>query len=259
MWSILYFAGKGGMKKMAAIRKPLSRVFILAGLALVLTALAFEAYSYPWGTLFGGVQSEASTPDPAPIVLKGEDKSSIIVQSESGVSSSEPAEIDLLPGEEAGETLPVPVYVRLGILKIPKLGISQYVLEGTQRQLRYGVGHVEGSAGIGQKGNCVIAGHRSTPFRYMDKLAAQDSIILKANGSVYTYSVYDRFTVLPDETWVLGEADKEEYALTLITCTPYLVSSHRLIVRATLAAVNGMAPEEYSAAESAVPEAEIRK
>ena len=247
------------MKNMEGVRKTLSCTFIFAGLSLVLVALAFEAYSYPWGTFFGGVgQSEASTPDPAPIVLKGVDEGSIIVQSESGISS-EPAEIDLLPGNEAGEALPASVYVRLGILKIPKLGISQYVLEGTQRQLRYGVGHLEGSAGIGQKGNCVIAGHRATPFRYLDKLADQDNIILKADGIVYTYSVYDSFTVLPDETWVLEEAGKEQYALTLITCTPYLVSSHRLIIRANLADVDGMTPEEYFAGESAVPEPEIKK
>ncbi len=246
------------MKRISGGRNVISRLLILAGLFLVLGALAFEAYHYPWRALFGGNdQSEASVPDPAPIVLKGEDRESVIVPAEPeaspDASPAEAPETDVLPGDETAEALPEPAYVQLGILKIPKLGVSEYVLEGTQRQMRYGVGHVEESAGIGQKGNCAIAGHRPAPFRYLDKLDTEDSVILKADDTVYTYSVYESFTVLPDETWVLGAAKGEAYALTLITCTPYLVSSHRLIVRARLIDINGMTPEVYYGEASAPP------
>lgn len=244
------------MKRMPGIRKIVSRLLILAGLALVLGALAFEAYRYPWRTLLGGGdQKEGSVPDPAPIVLEGEDKNGAVVQRKPGgpltLSPGESPQTDLLPGDEKGETAPLSVYVQIGILKIPKLHVSQYVLEGTQRQLRYGVGHVEGSDGIGQKGNCAVAGHRSTAFRYLNLLAPGDRVILKFNDMVYTYSVYQSFAVLPAETWVLGDVEDQPYTLTLITCTPYLVSSHRLIVRARLVDINGMTPEEYDGAASA--------
>lgn len=237
------------MKKISGSRKIISRLLILAGLFLVFGALIFEAYHYPWGTLFGGDQSEALVPDPSPIVLEDEDKDSVVVQSEPeaspDISPEEFPDTDLLPGDEKAETSLLSAYVQLGILKIPKLHVSKYVLEGTQRQLRYGTGHVEGSDGIGQKGNCAVAGHRSTVFRYLNKLAEGDSVILKADDNVYTYSIYESFTVLPEETWVLGDVEGETYTLTLITCTPYMVSSHRLIVRARLTDINGMTPEEY--------------
>lgn len=236
------------MKKKSNVRKNFSRVLIIAGIALIAATICIEAYNYPWRTIFGIVPDESSIPDPTPIVLNGEDSGSIIeegtdVQTESPQADGA-EENGMLPGSEAAD-VPSSAYVKLGIIKVPKLSVAQYILEGTQRQMRYGVGHVIGTAGVGAQGNCVIAGHRTTAFRYLDKLSEGDSIVLKENDNVFTYSVYDSFDVLPDETWVLSGAEGEEYALTLITCTPYLVSSHRLIVRARLTDINGMTPGEY--------------
>lgn len=241
-------SGGNGMPKKSAVRKNLSRVLIIAGIALIAATICIEAYNYPWITIFGIVPDETSIPDPAPIVLNGEDSGSIIeeapdVQSESP-SAEGTEETGILPGSETADS-PSSVYVQLGVIKIPKLNVSQHVLEGTQRQMRYGVGHVIGTDGIGVLGNCAIAGHRTTAFRYLDKLSAGDSIVFKVNDTVFTYSVYDTFAVLPDETWVLSDIEGEDYTLTLITCTPYLVSSHRLIVRARLTDINGMVPSEF--------------
>ena len=236
------------MQKKFAVRKFLSRVLIIAGIALIAATICIEAYRYPWGTFFGSVRDESSVPDPTPIVLTGEDANSVLesvddapdeIQSDDGHGETEE-----LPGSEA-EDVPSAVYVQLGIIKVPALNVSQNVLEGTQRQMKYGVGHVTGTDGIGEKGNCAIAGHRTTAFRYLDNLTAGDNVILKINDNVFNYSVYDSFVVLPDETWVLNDIDGEDYALTLITCTPYLVSSNRLIVRACLADINGIPPEEF--------------
>ena len=236
------------MQKKSAVKKNLARILIIAGIALIAATICIEAYRYPWGTLFGSVRDESSIPDPTPIVLMGEDANSVIesdydapAESPSDAGQGETGE---LPGNESADASSS-VYVQLGILKISVLNVSQNVLEGTQRQMRYGVGHVTGTEGIGAKGNCAIAGHRTTAFRYIDKLTAGDNVVLKVNDNVFTYSVYDSFAVLPDETWVLNDIDGEDYALTLITCTPYLVSSHRLIVRARLTDINGMPPEEF--------------
>ena len=236
------------MQKKSVKRKNLAYVLIFAGIALIAVTICIEAYRYPWGTLFGSSGNESSLPDPTPIVLTGEDANSVLENANDAPAESPSddghGEPSVLPGDESADA-PSSVYVQLGIIKIPVLNVSQNVLEGTQRQMRYGVGHVTGTDVIGAKGNCAIAGHNTTSFRYLDKLQTGDSVVLEVNGNIYTYSVYDSFAVLPDETWVLNDIDGEDYALTLITCTPYLVSSHRLIVRARLADINGMPPEAF--------------
>jgi len=251
--------------------KILSRILIVAGLLLIIGAAAIEAYRYPWASLTdGGGQSEDSISDPEPIVLTDDDANSIItvtVPDESGSeetsastdnsASEEPPAESSLPGEDNTESSPAEaVYIQLGIIKIPEINVSQYVLEGTQRQMRYGVGHVIGTAGLGQEGNCVLAGHNTTSFHYLKNLDIGDNVILKADGNIYEYTVYEIFTVLPDELWVLDEVQGKDYTLTLITCTPYVLSTHRLIVRAMLNAVNDLTPEEYYGAESTGDEIE---
>lgn len=116
------------------------------------------------------------------------------------------------------------------------------MLEGTQGQLHYGVGHVTGTAPAGKEGNCALAGHNTTSFKYLSKLSKDDKVFLISNNTTYTYSVYQSFTVLPTNLDVLKDVDGENAVLTLITCTPYLTGTHRLIVRARLTAVNGDTP-----------------
>ena len=230
------------MGKSRKKRRLLPRVLVGLGLVLIAAVLAIEAYHYPWGMLFGSAPE--ALPDPDPIVLRTEDAGSALAVGVPEAGAEEAEESTILPGDEAADA-PTAAYYQLGILKSPVLGVSQHVLEGTQRQMRYGVGHVVGTAGLGQKGNCAIAGHRPSPFRYLDKLSAGDTITLGAGEDVFTYTVYDSFDVLPEETWVLSAVPGETATLTLITCTPYLVSSHRLIVRARLTDVNGESPEAF--------------
>ncbi len=216
------------MAKSTEKRRRGPRLIMALGLVLVAAAVVMEAADYPWGRLLGAIPE--TLPDPAPIVLTGEDADSLVTDEAEPVPEDESG---ILPGEET-ETEPPEVYVRLGILKIPSLGVSQHVLEGTGRQMRYGVGHVVGSAGLGQEGNCALSGHRPSPFRYLDKLKEGEKITIGVGETLYTYTVYESFSVLPEETWVLSDIPGETATLTLITCTPYLVSSHRLIVRARL-------------------------
>ena len=219
------------------------------GTVLILGSLGIEAYHYPWGMLFGTARDASSIPAPTPIVLKGEDKGSNIIDNGQATAEvkteAEPKVSATLPGNESDDASPPSAYVVLGTMKIPKLNVSQFVLEGTQRQLKYGLGHVSDSEGIGQLGNCDIAGHRSAAFRYLNNLVSGDIVVFEVNTIKYTYTVYQTFSVLSNETWVLGDVKNEKYALTLITCTPYLIYSHRLVVRARLTDINGMTPEKY--------------
>ncbi len=257
------------MTRNEAVKKTIRRkknmiialALIAVGLVLVVTAVILEANNYPWGILFGTATQDADEiPDPPPIELDAEDQEAELtaaVPSEEVTETaavSESPEIDTspeveaeLPGNtEATESAPaVPQYIILGTFKIPVLKVSQNLLEGAGRQMKYGVGHVPLTAAPGQKGNCVVSGHRPYPFRYLDQLKQGDSIVIKAEGVTYTYVVYESFDVLPTETWVLNQIPGEDYTLTVITCTPYMVSSHRLIVRARLTDIDGKTPQEY--------------
>lgn len=250
------------MKKLRTRRARVSLFLIFAGVLVILAVAAQEAYRYPWATVFGGGRDDDSAlPDPPPIVWDNGDREA--APSSSGVSSSAPSSAAsssaaILPGDGSGEDAPPAGYTELGTIKIPKLSLSQHVLEGTQKQMHYGVGHVTGTAPLGGSGNCALAGHNTTSFHYLSKLAAGDRVILKAGGNVYTYTVFKSFTVLPTDVSVLNRLPDESAALTLITCTPYMISTHRLIVRARLTDVNGSAvspaPQPgFSAASELVP------
>ncbi len=249
-------------KKKAKERKRMILAFslIAVGLVMVITAAIMEASHYPWGVLLGTASQNAATiPDPSPIILDEEDKDVIIteeapsedvsaaVTGAAPESSASPSAGADLPGDEV-DTANAPAvikYVVIGTLKIPVLGVSQNLLEGSGKQMKYGVGHITGTAQPGQKGNCAVSGHRPYPFRYLDQLSTGDSIVIKSGGITYTYAVFDRFDVLPTEVWVLNNIPGEDYALTVITCTPYMVSSHRMIVRARLIDIDGKTPQDY--------------
>lgn len=231
------------MNKKHTAKKRFPVVLIVLGVLLLVGAVAIELSEYPWRSLLDIERKAEKIPDPPRIELIGEDSGVRIV--DGGNLSPEDA-YELLPGSELDDE-PPEAYILLGIMKIPKLEVSQYILEGTQRQMRYGGGHVIGTADVGEKGNCAIAAHRTQAFRYLNLLKEGDTIVIKANGNIYTYLVYGLFDVKPTELWVLEPVEGEDYTLTMITCTPYMVSSHRLIVWASLSDINGMTPEEFYA------------
>jgi sortase A len=125
----------------------------------------------------------------------------------------------------------------LGILSIPKIDLTVAVCEGvSQSVLRYAVGHFPDTVFPGQMGNCAITGHRSYAwgeyFNLLDELEEGDEIVVEYGGSAYTYVVTEKYVVERDAAWVLNHA--QSYELTLITCTPIRVATHRLIVKALL-------------------------
>ena len=124
-----------------------------------------------------------------------------------------------------------------GLIEIPKIKVSAAILEGTDDSaLQYAVGHYPGFGEIGQAGNYVLLGHRNYVyghfFRNIDKLEADDQIIITKGTDVYTYSVTESFVVKPEEVWVLEQT--EDATITLITCTPIGTYTDRLIVKGVL-------------------------
>lgn len=124
----------------------------------------------------------------------------------------------------------------LGVLEIPAISLQLPVYYGTsENTLDNGLGHLEGTAlPVGQKGERpVIAGHRGLPsselFMRLDELKKGDTFTITAYGQQLTYEVMDTETVLPDQADALKpKPDKD--LMTLVTCTPYGINSHRLLV-----------------------------
>lgn len=122
----------------------------------------------------------------------------------------------------------------LGLMDIPRLGLSVAVLQGTSsRILRLGAGHIEGTPLPGEAGNSAIAGHRDTFFRDLKDIHPGDEIQLQTATTLFRYQVDWVKVVDPDDLSVLAPA--AESALTLVTCYPfYLVgpAPRRFVVRA---------------------------
>jgi sortase A len=122
----------------------------------------------------------------------------------------------------------------LGRIRIPRLGLSAVILEGTKsRTLRLGVGHIRGTAIPGKHGNTAIAGHRDIFFRSLKGIHADDEIQLETEDGSNRYLVDWARVVAPEDISVLDSTS--ESALTLVTCYPFYfigAAPKRFVVRA---------------------------
>ena len=125
----------------------------------------------------------------------------------------------------------------MGYIEIPTVNISLPVYHGTEDAvLQIAVGHLEWSSLPvgGESTHCVFSGHRGLPsaklFTNLDKLVAGDKFIMRVLDEVLTYEVDQILIVEPtDVSTLMIEAGKD--LCTLVTCTPYGINSHRLLVR----------------------------
>lgn len=126
---------------------------------------------------------------------------------------------------------------RVGIIEIEKIDVLYAIVEGTEdEQINRAIGHLTESAGIGEQGNCVLAGHRGgyygTFFERLPELEDDDTIILTdLNGKQYEYVVYDQKLVDPAD-WSVIRNLGDLHTLTLITCEDD--TRKRYVVFATL-------------------------
>lgn len=127
----------------------------------------------------------------------------------------------------------------MGYITIPKIKIELPIYHGTSSEvLNVAVGHVQGSSlPIGGSGtHSIISAHRGLPsaklFSDLDQLNIGDTFTITVLNEILTYSV-DKITVVnPDETDSLQLVPGKDY-VTLVTCTPYGINTHRLLVRGT--------------------------
>ncbi len=124
----------------------------------------------------------------------------------------------------------------MGYLEIPKISVCLPIGHGTDDEVLAGeVGHLPGSSlPVGGEGtHAVLTGHRGLPsarlFTDLDELEEKDRFRITVLGEVLDYEVKEIQTVLPEETQNLRIRAGEDL-VTLVTCTPYGVNTHRLLV-----------------------------
>ena len=123
----------------------------------------------------------------------------------------------------------------LYVLRIPCIDSENPVREGVSLGvLADSLGHEPGTAFIGEEGNCVIAGHRNYSFgsffNRLDEVTVGDEIYVDSATFSLCYTVTDIKVVEPEDLSVLEDTDEE--TLTLYTCTPIYLATHRLVITA---------------------------
>lgn len=125
----------------------------------------------------------------------------------------------------------------MGYIEIPKIEVKLPIYHGTEESvLQVAVGHIEGSSLPvgGESTHCVISGHRGLPsaklFTNLDKMEEGDYFTLHILNETLTYEVDQIRIVEPDDLDELQIVEGEDLC-TLVTCTPYGINTHRLLVR----------------------------
>lgn len=125
----------------------------------------------------------------------------------------------------------------MGYIEIPRIDVSLPIYHGTgDAVLQTGIGHLQGSSLPvgGRSTHAALSGHRGLPssklLTNLDQLVPGDVFTLHVLNIKMTYRVDQVEVVEPDDTELLAVAPNEDY-VTLITCTPYGVNTHRLLVR----------------------------
>lgn len=125
----------------------------------------------------------------------------------------------------------------MGYIEIPEIDVSLPIYHGTEDPvLQVAIGHLEWSSLPvgGESTHCVLSGHRGLPsaklFTDLDKLREGDTFLLRVLDEILTYEVDQILIVEPQDTAALEIVEGQDYC-TLVTCTPYGINTHRLLVR----------------------------
>lgn len=138
---------------------------------------------------------------------------------------------------EYDQLLRMDVSGMMGYIIIPKIEVELPIYHTTSEAvLQSGIGHFPSSSLPvgGESTHSVLTGHRGLPskilFTDLDKLVEGDVFYIKILGETFAYQVDQILTVLPEDTKALSIEPGRDY-VTLVTCTPYAVNTHRLLVR----------------------------
>ncbi|TET53336.1 MAG: sortase [Anaerolineales bacterium] len=186
----------------------------------------------------GAQQEQLSTPTPTPLIQ--------VVILPGGHSPPDspggpaPQEIPEHLRDLAGAVTPPPIPTRgpehAIRIEIPAIGVDAPVVEGDDwESLKQGAGHSVDSANPGTTGNCIISAHNDIfgeIFRYLPDLDLGDEVLIHTASSVYRYVIDQKRIIEPTDVSVMYPASSP--VLTLISCHPYGIDTHRIVVVAHL-------------------------
>lgn len=142
-------------------------------------------------------------------------------------------------GYQAQEEVEIPQDGKLlGRLEIPRINAQMPVVQGaSDENLKTAAALLDGTSPIGSIGNAAIAAHRSHTygrfFNRLNEVEVGDLIIVTTPEAVYTYQAYEIKIVEPTDLSVLNR-NSTHRVITLITCDPIYVATHRLIIHGVL-------------------------
>ena len=225
------------MKK--KLKSSLSSIFLIVVLLIGLSLLLYPSFSNYWNSF---TSSKAIGSYAAEVSGLDEDRYQHIWQNAYSYNQSIKTRANKYAlteemNEEYQSLLNVGGTGIMGYIEISSLGVSLPIYHGTSDAvLQIAVGHLDWtSLPVGGEGtHCVLSGHRGLPsaklFTNLDKLVVGDTFILRILDEILTYEVDQILIVEPHETKDL-QIEEGEDLCTLVTCTPYGINSHRLLVR----------------------------
>lgn len=221
------------------MKKHLSTIILILIFFVGLSLLLYPTLSDYWNTfhqsqaIVGYVETVASIDDEKYAKLLNDAKS----YNEDLASHSSHWRLSKEEEKEYESMLNISNMGIMGYIEIPKINCSLPIYHGTDEDvLQIGIGHIAGSSLPvgGNNTHSVLSGHRGLPsaklFTNLDELENGDLFMLRVMDETLTYEVDQILIVNPDDFSALGIVDGQDLC-TLITCTPYGVNTHRLLVR----------------------------
>ncbi len=226
--------GKKKKKKKISITNILLILIMLAGIGI----LAYPSVSDWWNSMHA-TQAIAGYVEAVENMTK-EEKEAIFAKAKE-YNDSLPNGVNFNISEEQyaeyASILDITGTGIMGYIQIQSIGVNLPVYHGVDEGiLQIAVGHIPGSSFPigGERTHAVMSGHRGLPsaklFSDLDKLSEGDVFTVTVLDETFTYMIDQIRIVLPEETDELAIVDDKEYA-TLVTCTPYGVNSHRMLMR----------------------------
>ena len=218
-------------------RKTTLLLFLL--LIIGLSLLLYPTVSDKWNSMH---QSRAILDYSRAVTELSDDSCADIIAAANEYNASLPKKIDRYEQseeekEEYMSLLNVNGTGAMGYIRIPKINVTIPLYHTAENDvLQFAAGHIPGtSLPVGGKGtHCVISGHRGLPtarlFTDLDQLQEGDVFFISVLKETLSYEVDSILTVDPEDIEALAIDPENDY-FTLVTCTPYGVNTHRLLVR----------------------------
>ena len=221
------------------MRRRLGNILLTLAFVVGIALLAYPSFSDWWNTFHQTRAIAGYTAAVANMDKEEFDRMWAEAEAFNEYLAKKPNRFNLTPEELAtyNSILDVTGTGIMGYIDIPSIKISLPIYHGTDESiLQIAIGHIAGTSfPIGGEGtHAAVSGHRGLPsarlFTDIDKLQAGDKFLLQMLDRTLTYEVDQIRIVLPQELQDL-EIDPYQDYVTLITCTPYGVNTHRLLVR----------------------------